>query len=129
MQRKRVAVLISGRGSNMAALLEAARAPDYPAEIALVISNRPNALGLDRASAAGLATLVIDHTRFGKDRAGFESALQKELSARAIDIVCLAGFMRLLTADFVERWRGRMINIHPALLPAFRGLDTHARAL
>jgi phosphoribosylglycinamide formyltransferase-1 len=127
--RKRVAVLISGRGSNLAALLEAVRAEDYPAEIALVISNRPNALGLDRASAAGVATLVVDHTRFGKDRAGFETALQKELEARAIDLVCLAGFMRLLTETLVERWRGRMINIHPALLPSFRGLDTHARAL
>ncbi len=129
MPKKRVAVLISGRGSNLAALIEAARAPDYPAEIALVISNRPNALGLDRASAAGIATLVIDHTRFGKDRVGFEAALQKELEARAIDLVCLAGFMRLLTDGFVGRWRGRMINIHPALLPSFRGLDTHARAL
>ena len=127
--RKRVAVLISGAGSNMASLVEAARAPDYPATIALVISNRPDALGLDRASAAGVATLVIDHMRFGKDRDAFERAVDKELAAREIDLVCLAGFMRLLTPGFVERWRGRMINIHPALLPAFKGLDTHARAL
>lgn len=129
MSRKRAAVLISGRGSNMAALIEAARQPDYPAEIALVISNRPQALGLDRASAAGIATLVIDHTRFEKDREGFERALHKELTARAIDFVCLAGFMRLLTPWLVQRWQGRMINIHPALLPSFKGLDTHARAL
>jgi phosphoribosylglycinamide formyltransferase-1 len=129
MSRKRVAVLISGRGSNMASLIEAARQPDYPAEIALVISNRPEALGLDRASAAGLATLVIDHTRFGKDREGFERALHKELTARRIELVCLAGFMRLLTPWLVQRWEGRMINIHPALLPSFKGLDTHARAL
>ncbi|HEY0439305.1 MAG TPA: phosphoribosylglycinamide formyltransferase [Xanthobacteraceae bacterium] len=129
MSRKRVAVLISGRGSNMASLIEAARQPDYPAEIALVISNRPEALGLDRASAAGLATLVIDHTRFEKDREGFERALHKELTARRIEFVCLAGFMRLLTPWLVQRWEGRMINIHPALLPSFKGLDTHARAL
>ena len=129
MNRKRVAVLISGRGSNMAALVEAARAPDYPAEIALVISNRPDALGLDRASAAGLATLVVDHEHYGLDRARFEQALEAQLANRHIELVCLAGFMRLLTAPFVERWRGRMINIHPALLPSFKGLDTHARAL
>jgi phosphoribosylglycinamide formyltransferase-1 len=129
MSRKRVAVLISGRGSNMASLIEAARQPDYPAEIALVISNRPEALGLDRASAAGLATLVIDHTRFEKDREGFERALHKELTARRIELVCLAGFMRLLTPWLVQRWEGRMINIHPALLPSFKGLDPHARAL
>jgi phosphoribosylglycinamide formyltransferase-1 len=129
MSRKRTAILISGRGSNMAALIEAARAPDYPAEIALVIANRPDALGLDRASAAGLATLVIDHTRFGKDRAAFDAALDEALTARRIEIVCLAGFMRLLTPEFVKRWENRLINIHPALLPAFKGLDTHARAL
>lgn len=129
MPRKRVAVLISGRGTNMAALIEAAKASDYPAEIALVISNRPQALGLDRASAAGLATLVIDHARFGHDREGFERALDAALGARAIELVCLAGFMRLLTPWFVQRWENRLINIHPALLPAFKGLDTHRRAL
>lgn len=129
MTRKRTAVLISGRGSNMAALIEAARAKDYPAEIALVISNRPQALGLDRASAAGVATQVIDHTRFGHDREGFERALDTALTARGIEIVCLAGFMRLLTPWFVKRWENRLINIHPALLPAFKGLDTHERAL
>jgi phosphoribosylglycinamide formyltransferase-1 len=129
MKRQRVAILISGRGSNMAALIEAAKAPDYPAEIALVLSNRPNALGLDRASAAGIAAQVIDHTRFGKDRESFERALDAALVAREIEIVCLAGFMRLLTPWFVRRWEGRLLNIHPALLPAIKGLDTHARAL
>ena len=129
MSRKRVAVLISGRGSNMAALIEAAKDGDYPAEIALVLSNRPDAGGLLVAQAEGIATCVVDHTVFGKDRAAFGRALQSALDKNRIDIVCLAGFMRLLTADFVEHWRGRMLNIHPALLPAFKGLDTHKRAL
>ncbi len=129
MTRKRTAILISGRGTNMAALIEAANSPDYPAEIALVISNRPNALGLDRASAAGIATLVIDHTRFNKDRAAFDHALDTALRARGIEIVCLAGFMRLFTADFVLAWSGRMLNIHPSLLPSFPGLDPHGQAL
>jgi phosphoribosylglycinamide formyltransferase-1 len=129
MPKKRVAVLISGRGSNMVALIAAAKAPDYPAEIALVLSNRPDAGGLARASAERIATAVVDHTAFGKDREGFERALQTALEERSIDIVCLAGFMRLLTPWFVRRWEGRLINIHPALLPAFKGLDTHARAL
>jgi len=124
-----VAVLISGRGSNMAALIAAAQAEDYPAEIALVLSNRPDAKGLVTAREAGLATAVIDHKGFGKDREAFEHALQAALEARRIDIVCLAGFMRLLTPWFVSRWQDRMINIHPALLPAFKGLDTHERAL
>ena len=129
MSRKRVGILISGRGSNMAALIAAAKAQDYPAEIALVLSNRPEAAGLQTARAEGVATEVVDHSRFGKDRAGFERALQDTLEKHRIDIVCLAGFMRLLTATFVERWSGRILNIHPALLPAFKGLDTHARAL
>jgi phosphoribosylglycinamide formyltransferase-1 len=127
--KKRVAVLISGRGSNMTALIEAAKANDYPAEIVVVISNRPDAAGLGRAQQAGIATALIDHTAFGKDREAFERALDGELQARQIDIVCLAGFMRLLTPWFVARWSGRMINIHPALLPQFKGLDTHRRAL
>jgi phosphoribosylglycinamide formyltransferase 1 len=127
--KKRVAVLISGRGSNMTALIDAAKARDYPAQIVLVVSNRPGAPGLARADAAGIATALIDHTAFGKDRAAFERALDAELQAKQIDIVCLAGFMRLLTPWFVERWSGRMINIHPALLPQFKGLDTHRRAL
>jgi phosphoribosylglycinamide formyltransferase-1 len=127
--KKRVAVLISGRGSNMTALIEAAKAKDYPAEIVLVVSNRPEALGLARARQAGIATALVDHTVFGKNREAFERALDAELQARQIDIVCLAGFMRLLTPWFVQRWSGRMINIHPALLPQFKGLDTHRRAL
>ncbi|HEY2134869.1 MAG TPA: phosphoribosylglycinamide formyltransferase [Xanthobacteraceae bacterium] len=127
--RRRVAVLISGRGSNMAALMGAALRPDYHAEIALVLSNRPDSFGLEIARVAGLATAVVDHTRFGKDREAFERAMQAELETRRIDIVCLAGFMRLLTPWFVARWQGRMLNIHPALLPSFKGLDTHARAL
>jgi phosphoribosylglycinamide formyltransferase-1 len=129
MNRKRVAVLISGRGSNMAALIEAAKDKTYPAEIVLVVSNRADAGGLALASGAGIATDVIEHANFGKDRAGFERALQATLEKHAIDIVCLAGFMRLLTAGFVENWQGRLLNVHPALLPAFKGLDTHKRAL
>jgi phosphoribosylglycinamide formyltransferase-1 len=129
MSRKRVAILISGRGSNMVALIAAAKAPDYPAEIALVISNRPDAAGLARAQAEKIPTAVVDHTRYGKDREAFERALEAELEAHRIELVCLAGFMRLLSPWLVERWRGRMLNIHPALLPAFKGLDTHRRAL
>jgi phosphoribosylglycinamide formyltransferase-1 len=129
MARKRVAVLISGRGSNMAALIDAARSPDYPAEIWLVVSNRPDAAGLDHARAAGIATTIVDHTSYGKDREAFEQALQAVLDSARIELVCLAGFMRLLTPAFVRRWEGRMLNIHPSLLPAFKGLDTHARAL
>jgi phosphoribosylglycinamide formyltransferase 1 len=127
--KKRVAVLISGRGSNMTALIEAAQAKDYPAEIVLVVSNRPDAAGLARAREAAIATAVIDHQPFGKDREAFERALDDELRQHRIDIVCLAGFMRLLTAWFIGRWRGRILNIHPALLPEFKGLDTHRRAL
>jgi phosphoribosylglycinamide formyltransferase-1 len=127
--KRRVAILISGRGSNMTALIAAAQAPDYPAEIALVLSNRPDAQGIAAARAAGIATAIVDHTRFGKDRAAFEAALEHELQVRRIDIVCLAGFMRLLTPGLVSRWEGRMLNVHPALLPSFKGLDTHARAL
>lgn len=129
MARKRVAVLISGRGSNMAALIEAAKDKTYPAEIVLVVSNRPEAGGLLVAEAEGIATEVVDHSQFGKDRAAFERALQAALDRHRIDIVCLAGFMRILSSDFVAAWQGRMLNIHPALLPAFKGLDTHRRAL
>lgn len=129
MNRKRVAVLISGRGSNMAALIEAAKDRTYPAEIVAVISNRPDAGGLMVARANGITTEVVDHTAFGKDRTAFESALQAVLEKHRIDIVCLAGFMRLLTAGFVKKWQHRILNIHPALLPAFKGLDTHRRAL
>ena len=127
--RKRVAILISGRGANMAALIAAARKPDYPAEIAVVLSNRPDAGGLRRAGAEGIAAAVVDHGDFGKDREAFERAVQAQLEAYRIDIVCLAGFMRQLTPWLVSRWSGRMINIHPALLPSFKGLHTHKRAL
>ena len=129
MARKRVAVLISGRGSNMAALIEAAKDENYPAEIWLVVSNRPQAAGLNLARDAGVATTIVDHTSYGKDREAFEQALQAVLEGAGIELVCLAGFMRLFTPSFVERWHGRMLNIHPALLPAFKGLNTHARAL
>jgi phosphoribosylglycinamide formyltransferase-1 len=129
MSKKRVAVLISGRGSNMTALIEAAKAKDYPAEIVLVVSNRPDAVGLARAREAAIATTVIDHRSFRDDREAFERALDDELRKYRIDIVCLAGFMRLLTAWFIGRWSGRVLNIHPALLPEFKGLDTHRRVL
>jgi len=129
MAKQRVAVLISGRGSNMASLIEAAKADDYPAEIVLVVSNRPDAAGLTHARNHSIATAVVDHTRYGKDREAFERALQDVLVAHRIDLVCLAGFMRLLTPWFVGQWPERMLNIHPALLPAFKGLHTHERAL
>jgi len=129
MPRQRVAVLISGRGSNMDALIAAANDPAYPAEIALVLSNVPTAAGIERADRMGIATAIVDHTQFGKDREAFERAVQKVLETHRIDIVCLAGFLRLLTPFLVRQWEGRMLNIHPALLPAFKGLDTHARAL
>ncbi|MDQ0469038.1 phosphoribosylglycinamide formyltransferase [Labrys wisconsinensis] len=129
MTRKtRVAVLISGRGSNMAALIEAAKAPGYPAEIVAVLSNRPDAKGLELARAAGLHAEAVDHKAFSS-REEFEAALEARLEVHVADIVALAGFMRLMTPSFVERWAGRMINIHPALLPAFKGLHTHERAL
>jgi phosphoribosylglycinamide formyltransferase 1 len=128
MARARTAVLVSGRGSNMTALIEAARDPAYPAEIALVLSNRPGAGALERAAAAGIATAVVDHRQHA-DRGAFEAAMQGELEAKRIDFVCLAGFMRVLTPWFIERWPGRLLNIHPSLLPAFRGLDTHERAI
>src|SRR3977135_3596989 len=129
MPKTRVAVLISGRGSNMAALIEAAKAPDYPAEIALVVSNRPDAGGLALARAAGVATAVLDHKPFGKDRAAFDAALQAILDQHRIELICLGGFMRLFTAQFTRAWFGRMLNIHPSLLPAFPGLDPHGQAL
>jgi len=113
----------------MMALVEAAKAPDFPAEIALVLSNKANAAGLEFARAQGIATAVIEHKTYGKDRVAFDAAMQVVLEAHGVEIVCLAGFMRLLTSSFCETWAGRMINIHPALLPSFKGLDTHARAL
>ena len=129
VSKKRVAILISGRGSNMEALIAAAAQESYPAQIALVLSNRPGAPGLRRAAAAGIATEIVDPTLYGNDRERFERALQTKLEAYRIDLVCLAGFMRLLSPSFVGKWQDRMLNIHPALLPSFKGLDTHARAL
>lgn len=129
MSRKRVAVLISGRGSNMAALIEAARDKSYPAEIVLVLSNKADAGGLVTARDNNIATAVVEHGAFGKNRAAFDAAMQRVLEAHRIDLVCLAGFMRLLSPGFVGLWQNRMLNIHPALLPAFKGLDTHRRAL
>lgn len=126
---KRVAILISGRGSNMAALIEAAKAENFPAEIAIVISNKSDAEGLEKAKAAGISTLVIESKSFGKDRAAFEAKLQSVLDDNGIELICLAGFMRLFTAEFVQRWQGRMLNIHPSLLPSFPGLDPHGQAL
>jgi phosphoribosylglycinamide formyltransferase-1 len=126
--RLKTAVLISGRGSNLEALLRACAEQDFPAEIALVISNRADAGGLEHAKSAGIASTVVPHRDY-PSRETFEAALTKTLEAAGIELICLAGFMRLLTAGFVDHWRDRMINIHPSLLPAFPGLDTHARAL
>jgi len=127
--KRRVGIFISGRGSNMAALIQAAANEDYPAEIALVVSNRADALGLEKARQAGVKTLLIESRPFGKDRAAFEAALQAALEAHGVEVICLAGFMRLFTAAFVERWQGKMLNIHPSLLPCFPGLDPHGQAL
>ncbi|WP_428029644.1 phosphoribosylglycinamide formyltransferase [Ancylobacter sp.] len=128
MSKPRVALLISGRGSNMMSLIEAASAPDFPAEIAVVISNRPDAHGLARAQACNIPTRTVDHKAYA-DRAAFDAALDAVLAEEQADLVCLAGFMRLLTPSFTQKWAGRMINIHPALLPSFKGLHTHERAL
>src|SRR5580693_5828862 len=127
--RRRVAILISGRGSNMAALIRAAGAEDFPAEIAVVISNRTDAPGLEKARASGVSAVVVESKPFGKDRAAFEAALQSVLDSHRTELICLGGFMRLFTADFVRRWYGRMLNIHPSLLPSFPGLDPHGQAL
>jgi phosphoribosylglycinamide formyltransferase-1 len=129
VNRVRVAVLCSGRGSNMAALINAAKAPDYPAEIVLVLSDKADAPALDLARAQGVAALAIAAKPFGRDRAAHEAALDEALSAADVQIVCLAGYMRLLTPFLVGRWQGRILNIHPSLLPAHPGLDTHARVL
>ena len=132
MARKKLAVLISGRGSNLQSLLDAAAAKDFPAEIALVISNKPDAGGLARAEKAGVPQLTINHRDFGKGpaaRAAFDGALSDALAKADIDFICLAGFMRILTEEFVERWRGKLINIHPSLLPSFKGLDVHERMI
>jgi len=127
--RVRVAVLISGAGSNMAALIDAAARPDSPFEVVLVLSNKPEAGGLAVAEAKGVPTAVVEQAPFGKDRAAHETAVQTVLEAHAVEVVALAGYMRLLTPYLVGRWAGRMLNIHPSLLPKYPGLDTHARAL
>lgn len=128
IKKKRVGILISGRGSNMQSLINAAEAPDYPAEIVLVVSNRPDAPGIAWAKQKGIATLGLDHTHY-ENRAHFESQLTSLLKSAKVELVALAGFMRLLTEDFVAEWHDKLINIHPSLLPAFKGLNTHQRAL
>ncbi len=127
MPRRRTAILISGRGTNMSALIAAAADPSFPAEITLVISSKPNAAGLKRAAAAGIRTEAVDYATLGS--AAAEAEIEQRLKTAGIEIVCLAGFMRLLSEGFVDRWSDRVINIHPSLLPAFTGLSTHARAI
>jgi phosphoribosylglycinamide formyltransferase-1 len=127
--KRRVAILISGRGSNMTALVEAARRQDFPAEIVVVISNKADAAGLLRAREAGIPAIAIESKAYGQDRAGFETKLQSALDDHRVDLICLGGFMRLFTAAFVQRWHGRMLNVHPSLLPSFPGLDPHGQAL
>jgi phosphoribosylglycinamide formyltransferase-1 len=127
--KRRVAILISGRGSNMAALIEASKEEAFPAEIVVVISNRADAGGLEKAKSSGIPTLTIESKPFAADRAAFEAVLQSALDEHRVDLICLGGFMRLLTAAFVQRWYGRMLNIHPSLLPSFPGLEPQAQAL
>ena len=132
MTRKRVAILISGRGSNMQALIKAARGADYPGEIVLVVSSRTDAEGLGVARAFGIETALVDQVRFrreNRDREAYDAELHHVLTRANIEFVCLAGFMRILSADFVRKWEGRIVNIHPSLLPAFRGLKPQAQAL
>jgi formyltetrahydrofolate-dependent phosphoribosylglycinamide formyltransferase len=128
MKRRRVGILISGRGSNMEALIRATRADDYPAQIAVVISNRPDALGLAAATALGANTFCIDHETFTSKDA-FEAVLENRLVSSGVELIACAGFMRIFSAGFVDRWQGRIINIHPSLLPSYPGLDTHARVI
>jgi phosphoribosylglycinamide formyltransferase-1 len=127
--KRRVAILISGRGSNMAALIKASKEEAFPAEIVVVISNRTDAGGLEKAKSSGIPTLTIESKPFGADRAAFEAVLQSALDEHQVDLICLGGFMRLLTAAFAQRWYGRMLNIHPSLLPSFPGLEPQAQAL
>ncbi|MFT9380212.1 phosphoribosylglycinamide formyltransferase [Gluconobacter sp. P5B12] len=129
MQKTPIAVLISGRGSNMGALIEACERPDFPARIVLVLSNKPDAAGLEVARAAGLQTAAIDHKAFGKDREAHERKVDAAIRASGARLVCLAGYMRVLTPYLVNAWDGRMLNIHPSLLPAFPGLHTHEAAI
>ena len=128
MSKLKLAVMISGRGSNLQALIDACATPGFPAEIILVLSNRPGAQGLDRAAEAGIPTKVVDHKNFA-DRTTFDAEMTAAMEAAGTDLVCLAGFMRLLSDEFVDHWRDRMINIHPSLLPAFKGLDVQERVL
>lgn len=127
-KRKRVSILISGRGSNMMSLVEAARAPDYPAEIVAVISNRPDAAGLMWAAGQGIPAVALDHKQFAT-RTAFEAKLHSALLDHGTELICCAGFLRMLTGGFIDRWRDRQLNIHPSLLPSFPGLDTHQRAI
>ena len=129
MNRLRIAILISGRGSNMQAILDAASMSDYPADPVLVLSNRPGAAGLNVAAQFNVPTKIVDHRPYGPDREGFERAIQSELDGFNVDMIVLAGFMRILTPWFVRRWSKRMINIHPSLLPKYPGLRTHERAI
>ncbi len=129
MRRVKTAVFVSGRGSNMEALIAAAKDPAYPAEIALVFSNNPDAFGLQTAAAAGIETLAIDHRPFGKDREAHEKLVDAALRERGVELIALAGYMRILTPFLTGAWSGRMLNIHPSLLPKYPGLYTHARAL
>ena len=127
--KTRTAIFISGRGSNMMALVEAAQAADFPAEFVLVVSNDPTASGLAWAAARGIKTVAVDHKAFGKDREAHERAIDQALEAEGVEFICLAGYLRVLTPFLVDKWAGKMINIHPALLPAFKGLHTHERAI
>lgn len=129
MTRKRLGILISGRGSNMEALLKAGQDPACPFEPVLVLSNRPEAAGIDKARSSGVVAKAVDHKPFGKDRESFERALDAELKAVNVQLIALAGFMRVLTPWFVNEWAGRLINIHPSLLPKYPGVDTHKRCL
>jgi len=129
MTRLSLGILISGRGSNMEALLDTAKAQDYPAKPVLVLSNRPDAKGLETARNQGIEAKAIDHRQFGKDREAFERELNTALKEAGVEVIALAGFMRILTPWFVQQWAGRMINIHPSLLPKYPGLDTHQRAI
>ena len=127
--KTKAAIFISGRGSNMMALVEAAKVPDFPAEFVVVVSNDPTAKGLEWAEAQGIEALAVDHKAFNKDREAHEREIDAALRERGVEFICLAGYMRILTPWLVEQWQGRMINIHPALLPDFKGLHTHERAL
>ena len=128
LEKLKIAIFISGRGSNMLSIMEACKSPDYPVEISLVLSNRPDAAGIELAQKAGIPTEIVDHKQF-LDREDFEDEVQERLRKYEIDLIVLAGFMRILTSSFVERWPDQIINIHPSLLPEYKGLNTHERAI